>query len=608
MISEPAAGSDASVRKDEIMDLNLGVIGNCQIAALIDGGGRIVWACLPRFDGDPIFSRLIDETDRGYFAIELQDLVAVRQYYERNTAVLCTELDDSHGGSVRITDFCPRFRQFGRYFRPAMIIRRLEILRGTPVVRVKIRPTAAYGGEIPTVSRGSNHICFVSSDRVTRISTDAPLTHILQEQPMVLDTGATFIIGPDESIKESLTEMGRRFLELTRGYWQDWARSLSIPLDWQQEVIRSAITLKLCTYEDTGAVIAAITMSIPEAADSERNWDYRYCWLRDAYFMVHAMNRLGATRTMEGFLNYIINLVVGSAQHRLQPLYGIGGEARIEENPVSTLTGYRRMGPVRVGNAAYIQSQHDVYGAVVLAATQAFFDERLERPGDETLFHRLEILGSQAAMLYDKPDAGIWEYRGYKRVHTYSAVMCWAACDRLSRIATRLGLESDAARWQEQADDMHARICREAWNEERGAFVDSFGGENMDASLLLLHELDFLPADDPRFLGTVHAIEQCLRQGDHIFRYDGADDFGLPKTAFNICTFWYIDALHAIGRRDEARQLFENMLLHRTNLGLLSEDLDIKTGELWGNFPQTYSMVGLINSALLLSRDWQEAF
>ena len=608
MAVQPPGSSDSTPPQNGPMNLNLGVIGNCQIAALIDRGGRIVWACVPRFDGDPLFSRLIDETDRGYFAIELQDLVSASQHYERNTAVLCTELVDRHGGSVRITDFCPRFRQFGRYFRPAMIIRRLEILRGTPVVRVKIRPTAAYGSETPTVSHGSNHIRYVSSAWVIRISTDAPLTHVLQEQPMVLETGATFIIGPDESIQESLTEMGRRFLDLTREYWHDWARSLSIPFDWQQEVIRSAITLKLCTYEDTGAVIAAITMSIPEAADSKRNWDYRYCWLRDAYFMVHALNRLGATRTMEGFLYYIINLVVGAAQHQLQPLYGVGGEARIEENPVPTLTGYRHMGPVRLGNAAYTQSQHDVYGAVVLAATQAFFDERLERPGDEALFRRLEILGSQAAMLYDQPDAGIWEYRGYKRVHTYSAVMCWAACDRLSRIAIRLGLESDAARWREQADTMHARICREAWHDEKGAFVDSFGGENMDASLLLLHDLDFLAADDPRFLGTVHAIERNLRQGDHIFRYDSADDFGLPATAFNICTFWYIDALHAINRHDEARQLFENMLTHRTHLGLLSEDLDIETGELWGNFPQTYSMVGLINSALLLSRDWQEAF
>ncbi|MDN5870559.1 MAG: glycoside hydrolase family 15 protein [Nitrococcus sp.] len=590
------------------MSLNLGVIGNCQIAALIDTGGRIVWACFPRLDGDPVFSRLIDETDRGYFAIELQDLVAVRQYYERNTAVLCTELDDRQGGSVRITDFCPRFRQFGRHFRPAMIIRRLEILSGTPVVRVKIRPTTAYGSEKLTISHGSNHIRFVSPDWVTRISTDAPLTYVLHEQPMVLDGGATFIIGPDESIKEALPEMGRRFLDLTREYWHDWARSLSIPLDWQQEVIRSAITLKLCSYEDTGAVIAAITMSIPEAPDSERNWDYRYCWLRDAYFMVHALNRLGTTRTMEGFLHYIINLVVGAAQHELQPLYGIGGETRIDEKSVNTLTGYRGMGPVRLGNAAYTQSQHDIYGAVVLAATQAFFDERLERPGNETLFRRLEILGSQAATLYDKPDAGIWEYRGHKRVHTYSAVMCWAACDRLSRIARRLRLESDATRWRKQAVCMHARICREAWNEDRGAFVDSFGGESMDASLLLLHDVGFLPADDPRFIGTVNAIEQNLRQGDHIFRYDGADDFGLPRTAFNICTFWYIDALHAIGRRDEARQLFENMLTHRTDLGLLSEDLDIKTGELWGNFPQAYSMVGLINCALRLSREWQEAF
>jgi GH15 family glucan-1,4-alpha-glucosidase len=311
---------------------------------------------------------------------------------------------------------------------------------------------------------------------------------------------------------------------------------------------------------------------------------------------------------MEGFLRYINNLVAGAEQHRLQPLYGIGGETQIEERSAEALAGYRGMGPVRVGNAAYTQNQHDVYGAVVLAATQAFFDCRLEKPGDETLFRRLEILGRQAATLYDKPDAGIWEYRGRARVHTYSAVMCWAACDRLARIAGQLGLDDDAQRWREQADAMHEHICREAWNESEQAFVESFGGDTMDASLLLMHELGFLQADDPRFVTTVNAIEKALRRGKHLFRYAAADDFGMPENAFNICTFWFIDALDAIGRGEEARELFSNMLEHRTALGLLSEDLDTETGELWGNFPQTYSMVGLINSAMHLSRSWEEAF
>src|SRR5699024_5301730 len=230
------------------------------------------------------------------------------------------------------------------------------------------------------------------------------------------------------------------------------------------------------------------------AAGSGRNWDYRYCWLRDAYFVVHALNRLGATRTMEGFLRYIINLVAAAGQHTLQPLYGIGGETRIDERRVKGLSGYRGMGPVRVGNAACRQVQHDVYGAVVLAATQAFFDCRLDKPGDEALFRRLEFLGHQAAERYDKPDAGIWEYRGRERVHTYSAVMCWAACDRLAKISAHLDLSEEAAGWRERADAMHAHICREAWSERQGAFVESFGGSDMDASLLLLYEMGFVRA------------------------------------------------------------------------------------------------------------------
>jgi GH15 family glucan-1,4-alpha-glucosidase len=353
-----------------------------------------------------------------------------------------------------------------------------------------------------------------------------------------------------------------------------------------------------------------MTTSIPEIPGSGRNWDYRYCWLRDAYFVVHALNRLGATGTLEIYLRYIINLVAAAGDDHavLQPLYGIGGEEHVVETEARALAGYRGNAPVRVGNDAYRQVQHDVYGAVILAATHAFFDQRLTRPGDESLYRRLVPIGEHAARLYDQPDAGIWEFRGRSAVHTYSAVMCWAACDRLARIARHLGLADEADQWGEQAAAMHARICEAAWNPGRNAFAATFGGDDtVDASLLLLHELDFVAADDPRFVGTVEAIEHDLRRGDHLFRYAGDDDFGAPENAFNICTFWFIDALDAIGRREEARRLFENLLGHTTALGLLSEDLDPNTGELWGNFPQTYSMVGLINSALRLSRSWEEA-
>ena len=588
-------------------NLELGVIGNCQIAGLIDAQGSLIWACIPRFDAEPAFSRLVDTRDHGHFSIKLQDQCDATQSYRHNTAVLCTELTDRSGGVLRITDFCPRFRQYGRYYRPVMIIRRVEVVRGNPVIRTRLRPSMGWDGGRPATTRGSNHVRFMRRDQVLRVTTDAPLTHVLDETPFMVDGTLTFVLGPDESVKESVDAMGRRFLELTETYWREWTRSLAIPFEWQREVIRAAITLKLSAYEDTGAVIAAFTTSIPEAAGTQRNWDYRYCWLRDAFFTVHALNRLGATRTMEGFLRYIINLVAAGGEPSLQPLYGIGGERRIDEETADALAGYRGMGPVRVGNAAYHQQQHDVYGTVVLAATQAFFDERLERPGDRSLYHRLCALGEQAARLYDQPDAGIWEYRGRARVHTYSAMMCWAACDRLRRIADRLGLDAEARRWKKQAATMHQRITAEAWNEERSAFTETFGGDTMDASLLLMHELGFLTADDPRFISTVEAIEQDLRRGDHLFRYAAEDDFGYPENAFNICTFWFVDALHAIGRGDEARQIFCKMLEHRTRLGLLSEDLDPHTGELWGNFPQTYSMVGLINAAMHLSRPWEEA-
>ncbi|MGD8711037.1 MAG: DUF5911 domain-containing protein, partial [Ectothiorhodospiraceae bacterium] len=323
------------------MNLELGVIGNGQISALVDREARIVWSCFPRFDGDPVFSRLVDESDHGYFAIELIDLVESRQYYLRNTAILCTELVDKHGSAIKITDFCPRFKQYGRYFRPMTIVRHVETTQGTPAIRVRLRPNSAYGAERPRITRGSNHARFVGPEQVLRLTTDAPLTHVLQEQPIVLDGGATFLFGPDESLQESIEDMSRQFYQRTRSYWLDWCRSLAIPFEWQEPVIRAAITLKLSAFEDTGAILAAMTTSVPEAADTQRNWDYRFCWLRDAYFVVHALNRLGATATMEGFLRYIINLVAGAEQHRLQPLYGIGGETQIEERSAEALAGYR---------------------------------------------------------------------------------------------------------------------------------------------------------------------------------------------------------------------------------------------------------------------------
>ena len=592
--------------------LDLALIGNGTISGLVNPLGEIVWACFPRFDGDPAFCSLLRERTRdedfGFFAVDLIDFVRDEQEYLVNTPILVSRLYDRGGACIEITDFAPRFRQYGRMFCPVTLVRQIKRIAGNPRVRVRLRPTHHYGRYLAENTYGSNHIRYLCADLVLRLTTDASVTAILEENPFFLEDTVTLLLGPDETVPGAVAEVGRRFLEETAAYWREWVRHLGIPFEWQDAVIRAAITLKLNAFEDTGAVVAAMTTSIPEAPGSGRNWDYRYCWLRDAYFVVDALNRLGATRTMERYLGYIVNIIAGAGGGRLQPMYGISGRAVIEEEEVDSLSGYRGMGPVRIGNQAHRQVQNDVYGSAILAATHVFFDRRLVRCGDEVLFRRLETLGDRAATLFDQPDAGMWELRGTAHVHTFSSVMCWAGCDRLARIAAHLGLADRAAYWRSQAARIHQVVCERSWNPALGTFVATMEGTTLDASLLLLNEVGFLPADDPRFAGTVRAIERELRHGDFVYRYIGKDDFGKPANAFLICTFWYIDALAALGQRDEARALFDNVLACRNRHGLLAEHVDPRTREQWGNFVQTYSMVGLISSAIRLSLPWDQAF
>ena len=595
-------------------DLDLALVGNCSFSALINSRTNVVWSCLPRFDSNPVFNGLLspdcdDDNRDGSFLFELVDFERSEQEYLKNSAVVRTRLFDSRGGAVELTDFAPRFKQFERMFRPLTLVRMLRRTTGSPRARIKLRPSVIGDGHRPGITHGSNHVRYVIPGHTLRLTTDASITAVLEGIPFVVEQPLTFILGPDETLHEGVTETGRRFLEQTLAYWNDWVRYLGIPFEWQSEVVRAAITLKLNAFEDTGAIVAAMTTSIPEAPDSTRNWDYRYCWLRDAQFTVGALNRLGTTQTMERYLGFIINVTAGTEDGKLQPVYGINGRARLDEMVIEEgLPGYRGMGPVRFGNQAYLQVQNDVYGAAVLAATHMFYDERLECPGDEALFQRLERLGGLAFRVFDQPDAGPWELRTSNRVHTYSAVMCWAACDRLSKIARRLGLSERAMHWSRKARNMHVTICEQSWNDKLSSFAASFGGEDLDATLLLLAELGFVAATDPRFVGTVAAVEKHLLKDGFLFRYVTPDDFGLPQSAFIVCSFWYVDALHALGREEEARALFEKLLSCRNRHGLLSEDLDPRTGELWGNFPQTYSMVGLINSARRLSKSWETAF
>ena len=590
-----------------VQTLDLGVVGNGSFAALIDARARVVWACLPAFDGDPAFCSLLSPREHpgGDFAIELEDFERAEQHYIANTAVLRTVLHDSRGGSVEILDFAPRWRQNGRFYRPVSLIRRVTPLAGTPRIRVRARPLADWGARIPDSTWGSNHIRWLLPQMTVRLTTDVPVRFVREQLPFVLNHRLHLVMGPDEPLARSIDGYVEEALNRTLDYWREWVRYLSIPLEWQDAVIRSAITLKLCQYEDSGAIIAAMTTSIPEAPGSSRNWDYRYCWLRDAGFVVRVLNRLGATRSMEEFLRYIFDIATHDGS--LQPLYGIAFETALHEEEVASLDGYRGCGPVRRGNLAWLQKQHDVYGSVVLATTQLFFDQRLADPGDIATFARLEPLGERAFALHDVPDAGLWEFRGRAEVHTYTAAMCWAACDRLARVAAKLGLTERSGYWRERAEIVRARVLARAWREDVGWFSASFDSTYLDASLLLLADIGLLPAQDPRYIATVEAIGRELKRGDGLFRYVAADDFGVPETSFTICMFWYIDALASIGRHDEARQLFERVLARRNHLGLLSEDMAFEDGEAWGNFPQAYSHVGLIMAAMRLSRPWTEA-
>jgi len=392
--------------------LNLAIIGNCAYSALIDERGRIVWSCLPRFDGDPVFNALLDPTESGSFwSFELENFARSEQAYEANTAILCTRLYDSQGQGIEITDFAPRFLSRARTFRPLTLVRRIAVLSGQPRMRVLLRPRFDWGQHAPHVTQGSSHIRYMGPQQTLRLNSDAPLNYVLAESFFVVDRPMNFILGPDETLTTGIDDTARSFEQETRGSWRHWTRTLQLPLEWQDVVIRAAITLKLSLYEDTGAIVSAMTTSIPEAPHSGRNWDYRYCWLGDAFFVVRALNSISELATMEEYLRWLNNVVVRSGGGPIQPLYGIGQEEQLPETLLEHLPGYRGHGPVRVGNQAQEHSRQDVYGSVVLGSAQSFHDQRLFRRSGPVEFGNLEAVGERAYRVLTTsrtPASGSW--------------------------------------------------------------------------------------------------------------------------------------------------------------------------------------------------------
>lgn len=582
-------------------NLDYGVIGNCQIVALVDKEASIDWLCIPRFDSPSIFAKILDKEKGGHFSIRpATSNYKSYQHYIPNTNILVTEFDCGDEGKFEVIDFIPRFRLYERYFKPIAIYRKIKSIQGSPRIIIDCNPKFNYALDEAKIKIGSNHISY---SETLRLSTDASLTYILEKRAFKLDQDLYCILTYDESLNAPLKSTYEEFYEKTKEYWIEWVKKTRIPAIYQDEVIRAALALKLHCFNDTGAIIAAATTSIPEFHNSTRNWDYRYCWFRDAYFTMKALDDLGHFTEKEKFVSYLSNLLSMDidADH-LQPLYGISGEKKLTELELEHLDGFLGNKPVRIGNDAYTHKQYDLYGEMVLCLAPIFFDQRLIISYDlKKLFADFRILVEKSISLFNKPDAGIWEFRSTQDIHTFTQVFCWVAAYRGSKVAYTLGYKDLAEKWLVKAQEMKETILTKAWSEEKQMFTQRFNGVHPDASNLLMATLGIIEKTDPRFISTVKRYGELLRKGDYIFRYVNEDDFGFQEVGFNICTFWYIDALIDIGELAEAKKLYENMLSKRNHVGLLSEDTDPETGELWGNYPQTYSLVGIINSAIKLT-------
>jgi len=585
------------------MATGLGIIGNCSYSALLREGS-VEWLCWPRPDSSFLFGPLLDRDRGGVFTVEGIDAQEVRQEYVENTNVLRTVFSGVDG-SFELIDFAPRFLLYDRSFKPSMLVRILRPLSGEPKARVRCRPVYDYGLAQTGSWRASNHIEYTGYPAPVRLTTNVALTYVEDERPFLLERDRHLALTWGQPLEAGLEETAERFLERTVDYWRRWVKATRVPRDYQREVIRSALVLKLHQYEDTGALLAATTTSLPEHPGSGRTWDYRYCWLRDAYFTLNAFERLGHSGEMELFLEYLRNRA-DERDGALQPAYRIDGGSDAPERELEHLSGYNGDGPVRVGNQAFEHVQNDVYGEMVLAVSRLFLDTRFvgEIP-PHTAVAIIQGLLDQIEGRLEEPDAGLWEFRGRARLHSFSVLMHWAGAQRAVEVAEALQAGELAARAREIEQRAAELLATRCWNDDLGALTQVAGEPQLDASLLLAVHLGFLPSDDPRATSHVDAIRDTLSlDGGLLRRYASPDDFGVPRAAFTVCSFWLVEALALLGRTDEARELFERLIALHNGLGLFSEDVLPDTHVQSGNFPQTYTHVGLINAAFRLSRRW----
>lgn len=582
---------------------NNGVIGNCAYIAHINENGNVNWLCWPQFDSSFVFGGLLDDEKGGDFSITpFKEAFTSHQRYIENTNILRTDIA-SPTGSFRITDFAPRFPLYDRTHRPLMLIRKIERLSGNPKLLVTCRPAYDYGQADVQSHHGSNHIRYSGLPDELRLTSNIPLNFIEQGIPFQLFETKYLVLTYGAPLEAPLVETCETFFRKTKMYWRNWIKASSTPILYQDACIRSALILKIHQYEQTGAIIAASTTSLPEFPGTGRTWDYRFCWMRDAYYTLTAFSNIGHFEELEGYFQFMANISHPTDEaQRLQPLYSINGESKLVEIS-HDLKGYLGNQPVRTGNDAYTHIQNDVYGQVLVSLLPLYIDKRFIGPERAYSIFSIQNLLKMIEMTMQEPDAGLWEFREQRQLHGYTYLFHWAGASAAGKMLRHLGATGE---WIEMADRLAKEseaMLEKCYDPEQGVYTQAIGSKQLDASMLQLITMGYLDHDKERALKHLRVMEKELKQSEATFyRYKHADDFGKPETSFVICSFWFVEALARLGLVEEARKNFEHLLTFQNHLGLLSEHVNPNDGSQWGNFPQTYSHVGLLNAAFQISR------
>jgi GH15 family glucan-1,4-alpha-glucosidase len=589
-------------QSDPITDnLNYGIIGNCKSSALINIDSSIDWCCLPQFDSPSVFGTILDDHKGGCFRIKCDDTYQITQKYLDKTAVLVTQFDNGKD-AFELIDFMPRYQKDnGVYYAPPEISRIVKHIKGSPVFKALYDPRLEYAkGKTENYIKDDFIISVVDDENYDTLTlyTNLDKASVLNGDDIILDEDCFFKISYNEKIKPFSIEEVKFEFEKTKVYWLNWCyKTPTFENDYNDQILRSAITLKLLTFEKTGAVLAAATTSLPETIGEVRNWDYRFCWIRDASMVIKVIAKLGHVKIVKEFIDFIIDLIPDKDE-KLQIMYGISGEKMLTEKTLDHLSGYQGSKPVRIGNAAFIQKQNDIYGILMDAIHFQIEKYTEETDKYEELWSIVKSIIWVVEHNWKKADKGIWEFRKEDRHFTFSKLLCWVAVDRAIKISQMIQSGKSAKKWEILRKEIYEDILNNAWNEEVQAFTQSYGTEHLDASVLLMEPYGFIDAKDPKYVKTVKAIEKELSHEGLLFRYKNDDDFGTPSSSFTVCTFWFINSLYKIGEEEKSKAMFDQLLSYSNHLGLYSEDIDFKSKRLLGNFPQAYSHLALIDTAM----------